>query len=192
MRSPKNWADRPTRSLLVALPLLALLLLAPSRAFACGESSSEITYCASPPSIESGESIKHSEPKPSTTHHHTKPNASPTAEEPTEATSEPEGHRSHAAPPAKGGNQPPGGGKPKGHASPKPSAVTHQDPGKTVAAKSVGPSSSGVKTSGTGGSSPVLPILVAIVVLAAISIGVVVYRERRRGDRPPDYTGARG
>jgi hypothetical protein len=30
-----------------------------------------------------------------------------------------------------------------------------------------------------GGSSPVLPILIALVVLATISIGVVIYRERR-------------
>jgi hypothetical protein len=35
---------------------------------------------------------------------------------------------------------------------------------------------------GEGGSSPLVPILIAIVVLAAISIGVVVMRQRRRSD----------
>ena len=30
-----------------------------------------------------------------------------------------------------------------------------------------------------GGSSPVVPILIAVVVLAAISIGVVLYRQRK-------------
>ena len=33
-----------------------------------------------------------------------------------------------------------------------------------------------------GGSSPLVPILIAIAVLAAISIGVVLYRQRRQGD----------
>ena len=36
----------------------------------------------------------------------------------------------------------------------------------------------GASASG-GGSSPVVPILIAVVVLAAISIGVVLYRQRK-------------
>lgn len=40
----------------------------------------------------------------------------------------------------------------------------------------------GEQTSGSsGGSSPLVPILIAIAVLAAISIGVVIYRQRRQG-----------
>ncbi|MBS1863910.1 MAG: hypothetical protein JSS68_19605 [Actinobacteria bacterium] len=35
-----------------------------------------------------------------------------------------------------------------------------------------------------GGSSPVVPILIAVAVLAAISIGVVLYRQRRSGAGP--------
>ena len=35
-----------------------------------------------------------------------------------------------------------------------------------------------------GGSSPVVPILIAIALLAAVSVGVVVW-QRRRGDAPP-------
>jgi len=42
------------------------------------------------------------------------------------------------------------------------------------------PVSSSTAGSG-GGSSPVVPILIAVVVLAAISIGVVIYRQRKGG-----------
>lgn len=37
------------------------------------------------------------------------------------------------------------------------------------------------QTDSGGGSSPVVPILIAVIVLAAISIGVVVYRQRKGG-----------
>jgi flagellar basal body-associated protein FliL len=40
------------------------------------------------------------------------------------------------------------------------------------------------ESNGGGGSSPVVPILIAVVLLAAASIGVVLYRERKRGDGP--------
>lgn len=38
----------------------------------------------------------------------------------------------------------------------------------------------------SGGSSPVVPILIAVIVLAAISIGVVLYRQRKSGGQGPD------
>ena len=38
----------------------------------------------------------------------------------------------------------------------------------------------------SGGSSPVVPILIAVVVLAAISIGVVLYRQRKSGPGPDE------
>jgi len=189
-------AYSPTRLFLVALPLLALALLSPSTAFAgitCGNSSSELVYCTAPSGIESGGSPKNAEK----THHHTKPDTSPTTEEPTETTepeTEPhsgEGHKSHVAPPAKGGNRP-GGGSPGSHATPK-SQGDQKSPAKIVTPKtSGGQNSKGIEASASGGSSPVLPILVAIVVLATISIGIVVYRERKGGDGPAGYTSARG
>jgi cobalamin biosynthesis Mg chelatase CobN len=37
-----------------------------------------------------------------------------------------------------------------------------------------------------GGSSPVVPILIAVVVLAAISIGVVLYRQKQQSGNGPD------
>jgi cobalamin biosynthesis Mg chelatase CobN len=42
------------------------------------------------------------------------------------------------------------------------------------------------ETSSGGGSSPVVPILIAVIVLAAISIGVVLYRQRKSGGQGPD------
>jgi cobalamin biosynthesis Mg chelatase CobN len=196
-----HWALRPTRLLFAALPLLALaaLLLAPSAAFACEGTSGEITYCPHVPEIKT-ESPKHE--KSPTKHHHAKPpthhSTSPKSEEPTETTepeTEPhsgEGHHSKVAPAGKGGNHP-GGGKPGSQASSKPQS-DHISSAKVVTPKtSGGPTTKGVPASAsTGGSSPVLPILVAIVVLAAISIGVVVYRERKGGDGQAGYTGARG
>jgi cobalamin biosynthesis Mg chelatase CobN len=40
-------------------------------------------------------------------------------------------------------------------------------------------------TESNGGSSPLVPILIAIVALAAVSIGVYYYRQRRDGSDPP-------
>jgi hypothetical protein len=196
-------ALRPPLLLLAALPLLALALAhpAPSAAASCGATSAEKTYCLEPAEIESGESIKH--PETPTTHHHAKPvhhSTSPKSGDEAAEKNEPgsesepksgEGHHSKVAPPAKGGNHP-GGGKPGHHAVAKHPA-THQGAGKSTAPKSEGPTTKGVPASAsTGGSSPVLPILVAVVVLAAISIGIVVYRERKGGNGPAGYTGARG
>jgi cobalamin biosynthesis Mg chelatase CobN len=197
-------ALRPPLLLLAALPLLALALAhpAPSAAASCGATSAENTYCLEPAEIESGESIKH--PETPTTHHHAKPahhSTTPKSGDEAAEKAEPgseaepksgEGHHSKVAPPAKGGNHP-GGGKPGHHAVAKHPATTHQGAGKSTSPKSEGPTTKGVPASAsTGGSSPVLPILVAVVVLAAISIGIVVYRERKGGNGPAGYTGARG
>jgi cobalamin biosynthesis Mg chelatase CobN len=38
-------------------------------------------------------------------------------------------------------------------------------------------------SSSEGGSSPLVPILIAIAILAAISVGALVYRQRRQGDK---------
>jgi len=80
---------------------------------------------------------------------------------------EEEGHPSTGA----GGN---GGNKPNGGANAggsEGSIGEQKDLGGTQQGKNVSESS--------GGSSPVVPILIAVVVLAAISIGVVLYRQRK-------------
>jgi cobalamin biosynthesis Mg chelatase CobN len=63
----------------------------------------------------------------------------------------------------------------------------HQNGGKDAGEKQVSnlqevPASSA--DSDDGGSSPIVPILIVIALLAAISVGVVVW-QRRRGDAPP-------
>lgn len=191
-----HWAARLTHPLLVALPLLALMLMAPSAAFACGSSSSEITYCPETPRIEVHEPPKAAQPKPSAKQHpvpHQTTPAKTGEEKATEPEAEPRsGKGHHAGPPAQGGNHP-GGGKPGSHAAPKQPSAAHQNGGEGPVAKSGGPTTKGVAASASsGGSSPVLPILVAVVVLAAISIGVFVYRERKGGGDRTGYTGARG
>jgi len=75
-----------------------------------------------------------------------------------------------------GGN----GNKPNGGAGGQTeSGLSGNEP---VAHNSVGTSPS----SSSGGSSPVVPILIAVVVLAAISIGVVLYRQRKSGQGGSD------
>jgi len=69
-----------------------------------------------------------------------------------------------------GGN---GGGAEGGSISPAKELDSTQ-PGQNAASKS------------SGGSSPVVPILIAVVVLAAISIGVVLYRQRKSGQGGSD------
>jgi cobalamin biosynthesis Mg chelatase CobN len=41
------------------------------------------------------------------------------------------------------------------------------------------------ETSSDGGSSPLVPILIAVAILAAISVGYFVYRQRRQGPGSP-------
>lgn len=67
-----------------------------------------------------------------------------------------------------GGNKPGGGANAGGSEG---SIGESKDLGGTQQGKNVAESS--------GGSSPVVPILIAVVVLAAISIGVVLYRQRK-------------
>lgn len=52
---------------------------------------------------------------------------------------------------------------------------------RTLAQGGTGQGQSPGSTSSGGSSSPLVPILIAIAVLAAISIGVVVFRQRRQG-----------
>jgi cobalamin biosynthesis Mg chelatase CobN len=62
----------------------------------------------------------------------------------------------------------------------KPNGGAGQSEGGISEAHKIG-STSPAKAHGSGGSSPVVPILIAVVVLAAISIGVVLYRQRKSG-----------
>ncbi len=74
-----------------------------------------------------------------------------------------------------GGNKPGGGANAGGSEG---SIGERKDLGGTQQGKNVAESS--------GGTSPVVPILIAVVVLAAISIGVVLYRQRKSGQGGSD------
>jgi cobalamin biosynthesis Mg chelatase CobN len=75
-----------------------------------------------------------------------------------------------------GGNTPNGGA---GNGGQSESGLSGNEPvEKTATGTPVSKSS--------GGSSPVVPILIAVVVLAAISIGVVLYRQRKSGQGGSD------
>lgn len=82
-----------------------------------------------------------------------------------------------------GGN---GGGNPGGGEGAKPATgggKTGLSAGQKVTG-SEAPVGHRSESSSGGGSSPLVPILIAVAVLAAISIGVVLYRQRKSGQGP--------
>ncbi|MET0557566.1 MAG: hypothetical protein ABW065_02680 [Solirubrobacterales bacterium] len=157
--------------------MLALLALASFPVLAQAEDSSSIQYQDAPPSIKvPGQGKK--------TH----------KSEPGNPTSEAEGEASNA--PGGGGTGPNGSGGGNGSSSNNPSSGNPSTGNGTSPGQAGGGNGStggqmgigegtatGSPTSSSssdGGSSPLVPILIAIAVLAAISIGAVMYRQRRQ------------
>jgi cobalamin biosynthesis Mg chelatase CobN len=172
------------------LALLALALF-PVSAFA---NAGETVYETEVPTIESEPSTKTPVEK-SATHHKPKNNAKAegSASKETGGTGKPEaeegssgGHKKKGSSEEEEGKSSTGGGggngnKPNGGANgggSEGSIGEQKDLGGTQQGKNVAESS--------GGSSPVVPILIAVVVLAAISIGVVLYRQRKSGQDGSD------
>jgi len=90
-----------------------------------------------------------------------------------------EGHEAQAAAPGDGGGHPPGGGgNPEEGASPKPDARAKSAGGTGPTQAETRPTKVDSSASGGGGSSPVVPILIVVALLAALSIGTVIYRGR--------------
>jgi cobalamin biosynthesis Mg chelatase CobN len=187
------------------LALLALALF-PVSAFA---GSGETVYETEVPTVTSEPTIEHSSGK-SPTHHKPSNNGNSESDQATGSkaetggagTSEPEveegssggqgGHKKdHSSEEEEsnpsmgaggnGGNNSGGGankgGGPEGSIGESKDLGGSTQPGQNAASKS------------DGGSSPVVPILIAVVVLAAISIGVVLYRQRKSEDQ--DGSGGR-
>ena len=181
--------------------MLALLALAlfPVSAFA-GESG-ESVYNPELPSVESQAPPKKSLKESPLNQGHSSGNhkeaqgsdieSTETGEstrEPGEETgtgSEGEGHKKEGAVGGSGGgnDNPPKNG---GEGGNKPPSGGSSETGISEAKNVGGESSTGKNASETssGSSSPVVPILIAVVVLAAISIGVVLYRQRKSGQGP--------
>jgi cobalamin biosynthesis Mg chelatase CobN len=82
------------------------------------------------------------------------------------------------------------GGQPSGSESTKPNSGGTGNNGSITNSKELPPAeATGQNASeSSGGSSPVVPILIAVVVLAAISIGVVLYRQKQ-SDKDADADG---
>jgi cobalamin biosynthesis Mg chelatase CobN len=178
--------------------MLALLALALFPVLAHAETSAGATYT---PVVPTAGGTKESPPKTTTekpaTHNKTSNNAqaegSAAKSGSTEKSVEPEeegsgegqgksggtgGGGGNSHPPNNGGGGEGGGNSSKsGGASQSKDgignqkAVAHEQPRANVSESS-------------GGSSPVVPILIAVVVLAALSIGVVLYRQRKSGPGP--------
>lgn len=167
-------------ALLVSVIALALALFAvPAQAEEC-TSSSCVQYNPSLPSAEGGHTSTHHQSNPAKASKtgngggtapsdHSGAGGSDEAEEAGESESSPE--KGGVAPGHNGGS---GQGKGGGSANPGAKNAAHS-PTQTVSGK---PASQ----SDDGGSSPLVPILIAIAVLAAISVAVVMIRQRRRGN----------
>jgi len=162
------------------LSVLALLALASFPVLAQAEDSSSVQYQEAPPEITVPGNTKKA--------HKSQPGKN---------TSEAEGNASNApgGGGGSGGSNGPGGngGSPSnGSSAGNPSTGVgsgsgQSSPGNGSTGTQAG-SGSGATTgnpasaSSSGGSSPLVPILIAIAVLAAISIAAVMYRQRRQGD----------
>lgn len=202
LRGMQGALRRPVRSSarsFFALPsVLALLALALFPVLAHAESSSGTVYKVEGevPSIESKGSTEKSAKEKSATHHTTSNNApaegsavknggGESSKEPEGEAESEEGQKNSGGVTGAGGNgNPPTTGSGQGGGSPK--GGTSQPGGGSISpAKALPKTQSGTNISeSSGGSSPVVPILIAVAVLAAISIGVVLYRQRKSGQGP--------
>lgn len=165
-------------ALLVSVIALALVLFAiPAQAEEC-TSSSCVQYNPELPSAEGGHSSKHHQQTPAkasktgngggtASSNPSDGGGSNEVEETEESESSPE--KGGVAPGQNGGS---GQGKPGGSANPGAKKVA-PSPNQNASGK---PASH----SDDGGSSPLVPILIAIAVLAAISVAVVMIRQRRQ------------
>jgi cobalamin biosynthesis Mg chelatase CobN len=176
--------------------VLALLALALFPVMAHAANSGEAVYTPELPSIESEPTTHSSSHK--ATHHQSSNSGQGEKAQATGSTAETtggvgteseksEGHKSpgEGTSSNKGGGNPPTGGGGGGGNKPSGGAGAKSNDG-ISAAKEVGGTPAGHVTESSGGSSPVVPILIAVVVLAAISIGVVLYRQRKSGQGGSD------
>ena len=187
MRRPRHRPLRTARLSFSLLPVLALVVFACLPALAqaectdssCAQYEVEIPTAEGKTKKKDHQSEGQNEPTAEISNKGGggKDGGSPSGEENSEETEESKGG---GAGPGKdnGGGNPgnkngsPGGGNPTGNNG---SESLGQG-------QAVGGTESGEPAShSSGGSSPLVPILIAVAVLAAISIGAVIYRQRRQG-----------
>jgi hypothetical protein len=192
----RRQAHSSARSFFLLPSVLALLALALFPVMAHAESSSGATYEVEVPSIESEPSTSSHEKAP--THH--KPSNTGNGEtgratgsnaetggvgsEESETGNGSQGHKKEGSSEEEETNPSTTGGGGGGNNSNGGGGQTENGvgPAEPVAHTATGTNAS----ESSGGSSPVVPILIAVVVLAAISIGVVLYRQRKSGQGGSD------
>lgn len=178
------------RTKLVVSAVLAFSALALIPAIGRAETSSEINYGGHLPELRSVPPVEH--PRSAAPKGHHPKHAAPASTESPAPAVEPEASegRHPAAVAPSGGDRPPpgsaGGHGPRRahpHQAHPPTASRGSDrkPVSNFSPAPTGQSPNQIDSSGNGGggSSPVVPLLIAIAALAALSIGVVVYRERQ-------------
>jgi cobalamin biosynthesis Mg chelatase CobN len=185
------------------LALLALALF-PVSAFA---GSGETVYETEVPTVTSEPTIEHSSGK-SHTHHKPSNNGNSETDQATGSKAETGGAGAGEPEGEESGSSEGGGGHKKDHSSEEEESnpsmgaggnggnnsggggnqAGNGPEGSIGESKDLGGSTQAgqnVATKSSGGSSPVVPILIAVVVLAAISIGVVLYRQRKSDQNGP-------
>jgi cobalamin biosynthesis Mg chelatase CobN len=167
--------------------VLALLALALFPVIAHAEESSEKVYKVAPPTLESGgetTSHPHKSVTPNNSENHAKAEGSAVPSGGGGGTGSGSGGQKPSGEGSSqggGGNPPTGGGR--GGSGGNPTGAGSGGGGGIAGAKEV-PTPTENHASESSSSSPVVPILIAVVVLAAISIGVVLYRQRKSGQGP--------
>jgi hypothetical protein len=164
------------------MSVIALLALACFPVLAHAESSSGVQYDDSLPELPKGKNTPTHPQNPAKASKTgngggTVPSSRADSEAPkgSDGSGEGDSSKEGAAPAGHGGDK--GQGSPGGSANGGAKKGLH--PG--------GQNASGTATSqksDSGGSSPLVPILIAIAVLAAISVAAVMYRQRRQGRGP--------
>ncbi|HEX3324386.1 MAG TPA: hypothetical protein VHR65_04515 [Solirubrobacterales bacterium] len=185
----KRHRRRPSagRPAFVLMSVLALLALACFPVFAHAEDSSGAQYTDAIPSAEGENSSAHHNKRPpiakasekggaTTQNGSTGKNGSQQApSESMEGASEKESSSEGGGGAAAGNGSGTGQGNPGGSATGKANAPAQQ---------SGQPNGTAASQESDSGSSPLIPILAAILILAAISVGAVMYRQRRQRRGP--------
>jgi cobalamin biosynthesis Mg chelatase CobN len=179
MRRPRHrrCSARLSISLLSVLALIALACVPALAQAECTDSSCK-QYEVEIPTAEGGNKQKpnlHGEPEAEASTPH-QPKSGNTA--PENNGNEGEEGKQAVGGGSNGGNNGNGGPSNQGN---NPNSRNQSSTG-LEGEKALGGTTQGQNAShSSGGSSPLVPILIAIAILAAISIGAVVYRQRRQG-----------
>lgn len=174
-RTPHPRARGSVRPVLSLLSVLAVLAMACFPGLAVAEENSGIQYESDVPTVPQDEGSKIPSKK--------NPGDSKTSDENAEATGSntPGGGGSGGNDSSSAGGTGTGQGTQGSGGGDGQRADGSQSAGSVDGAQSLKTTSSPVDSSSDDGSSPLVPILIAVAVLAAISIGAYYYRQRRQG-----------